>query len=224
MLAEKMNNFVKDTYKKRARRYDLTAQFYYLFGFREWAYRKKAVKKLDLKEGDTVVEIGCGTGLNFSLIQNIIGENGKIIGVDITEDMLNVAQQKIIENNWKNVELINADASEFVPSEKVDGIITSFAVSLSPNLETILQKYFNILKPNSKFVILDLKLPDNFWGKFKFLFMPVVKPFGVTDYHIKQKPWETIIRFFNKNLYNVNKEELFAGFSYIISGTNKRTD
>ncbi|MBL1215210.1 MAG: class I SAM-dependent methyltransferase [Ignavibacteriae bacterium] len=221
MLAEKVNNFVQNIYKKRAKRYDLTAQLYYLFGFREWAYRKKAVKKLNIKEGDTVVEIGCGTGLNFSLIQNIIGENGKIIGVDITEEMLNSAEQKINENNWKNVELINADASEFVPSENVDGIITSFAVSLSPNLETILQKYFDILKPNSTFVILDLKLPDNFLGKFKFLFMPVVKPFAIIEYHIKQKPWEKIIRFFNKNLYNVYKEELFAGFSYIISGTKK---
>ena len=129
MLAEKMNNFVQHIYKKRAKRYDFSAQLYYLFGFREWAYRKKAVKKLRLKEGDTVVEIGCGTGLNFSLIQKIIGENGKIIGVDITKEMLNEAEKRVKENNWKNVELINADAAEFVPSDSVEGIITSFAIS-----------------------------------------------------------------------------------------------
>ena len=162
MLAEKMNNFVQHIYKKRATRYDFSAQLYNLFGFREWAYRKKAVKKLRLKEGDTVVEIGCGTGLNFSLIQKIIGENGKIIGVDITKEMLNEAEKRVKENNWKNVELINADAAEFVPSDSVEGIITSFAISLSPNLETVLQNYFDILKPGSNFVVLDLKLPDNF--------------------------------------------------------------
>ena len=218
MLAEKMNNFVQHIYKKRAKRYDLTAQLYYLFGFREWAYRKKAVKKLGLKEGDTVVEIGCGTGLNFSLIQKIIVENGKIIGVDITKEMLNEAEKRVKENNWKNVELINADAAEFVPSDSVDGIITSFAISLSPNLETILENYFDILKPGSNFVVLDLKMPGNFWGRFKFLFFPFVKPFAVTDYHLETKPWMTIIRFFNKSLYNVNRAELFVGYAYIISG------
>lgn len=49
-------------YRKRAKRYDWTANRYYLIGFREWAYRKKAVAALCLMRGDTVVEIGCGTG------------------------------------------------------------------------------------------------------------------------------------------------------------------
>lgn len=51
--------------RKRSRWYDFTANLYYLLGFREWAYRKKAVAALNLKPGDTVVEIGCGTGLNL---------------------------------------------------------------------------------------------------------------------------------------------------------------
>jgi ubiquinone/menaquinone biosynthesis C-methylase UbiE len=52
-------------YRKRASGYDITANLYYLVGFREQAYRKKAVKAFNLYEDDTVVEIGCGTGLNF---------------------------------------------------------------------------------------------------------------------------------------------------------------
>ncbi len=55
------------TYRDRAQHYDITANLYYLFGFREWAYRRKAVQALRLRPGDTVVEIGCGTGLNFPL-------------------------------------------------------------------------------------------------------------------------------------------------------------
>jgi demethylmenaquinone methyltransferase/2-methoxy-6-polyprenyl-1,4-benzoquinol methylase len=56
---------VKDTYRKRAKNYDFAANLYYLMGFRINAYRKQAVKALQLQQGDTVVEIGCGTGLNF---------------------------------------------------------------------------------------------------------------------------------------------------------------
>jgi ubiquinone/menaquinone biosynthesis C-methylase UbiE len=55
-------------YRKRAKRYDWTANLYYLIGFREWAYRKKAIAALSLNKGDTVVEIACGTGLNFALL------------------------------------------------------------------------------------------------------------------------------------------------------------
>jgi len=58
-----------DLYRLRSRNYDITANLYYLIGFREQAYRKKAVRTLDLKPGDTVVEIGCGTGLNFPLFK-----------------------------------------------------------------------------------------------------------------------------------------------------------
>lgn len=56
---------IKELYVRRARNYNFTANLYYLIGFREYYYRKQAVKELNLKPGDTVVEIGCGTGLNF---------------------------------------------------------------------------------------------------------------------------------------------------------------
>lgn len=53
-------------YRRRAARYDFTANLYYLVGFREWRYRERGVESLHLQQGDTVVEIGCGTGLNFT--------------------------------------------------------------------------------------------------------------------------------------------------------------
>ena len=56
-------------YRKRAPNYDFTANLYYLIGYREWAYRKRAVDALQLSLGDTVVEIACGTGLNFGLFE-----------------------------------------------------------------------------------------------------------------------------------------------------------
>lgn len=85
-------------HRRRAKRYDWTTQLYYLFGFREWAYRKQAVATLALQRGDTVVEIGCGTGLNFSLLQEAAGCEGNIIGVDLTDSMLSVARERVRRN------------------------------------------------------------------------------------------------------------------------------
>jgi len=86
---------IAELYRKRAVNYDFTANLYYLIGFREYAYRRIAVEALSLKRGDTVVEIGCGTGLNFGLIEQQIGPKGKLIGVNLTEQMLAKAHKRI---------------------------------------------------------------------------------------------------------------------------------
>ena len=56
-------------YRKRAKNYDLYARLFPLLGFRQQVYRTKAVQALNLRPGDTVVDIGCGTGLNFPLLE-----------------------------------------------------------------------------------------------------------------------------------------------------------
>jgi ubiquinone/menaquinone biosynthesis C-methylase UbiE len=81
-------------YRRRARNYDLIANLYYLLGFREWRQRLLAVRELELKPGDTVVELGCGTGLNFGLFQKQIGPGGRIIGVDLSGEMLEQAARR----------------------------------------------------------------------------------------------------------------------------------
>lgn len=84
-----------DLYRRRAPRYDWSAQLYHLIGFREWAYRKKAVCALGLQPGYTVVEVGCGTGLNFSLLRDEVGATGLIVGVDMTDSMLARARDRV---------------------------------------------------------------------------------------------------------------------------------
>ena len=99
-------NQIVALYRKRAVNYDLSANLYYLIGFRVFKYRKLAVQKLQLKQGSTVVEIGCGTGLNFPLLVHAVGREGKVIGVDLTDKMLAMARARVAKNDWTNVELV----------------------------------------------------------------------------------------------------------------------
>jgi SAM-dependent methyltransferase len=105
---------ITDVYRKRAGNYDFTANLYYLIGFREYAYRRLAIEALHLKKGDTVIDIGCGTGLNFARIEQQIGTEGKLIGVDLTDRMLAQARTRIVRNGWSNVELSQTDAAAYV--------------------------------------------------------------------------------------------------------------
>jgi demethylmenaquinone methyltransferase/2-methoxy-6-polyprenyl-1,4-benzoquinol methylase len=127
-------------YQKRAKRYDWTANLYYLIGFREWSYRKRAVAALRLKRGDVVVEIGCGTGLNFALLEEAVGPEGKVIGVDMTDAMLSEARKKVDSAGWSNVTLIQCDAAEYAFSGKVDGILSTFALTLVPEYDEVIRR------------------------------------------------------------------------------------
>jgi len=62
--------------------------------------------------GDTVIDMACGTGLNFSLLQKAVGPGGRIVGVDLTDAMLARAQDRIKANGWSNVSLVQADAAD----------------------------------------------------------------------------------------------------------------
>ena len=68
---------VRDLYVKRAKRYDLGLKFYGLFGFRLDWYRRLAVESLSLQAGDTVIDLACGTGLNFEYFQWAVGNTGQ---------------------------------------------------------------------------------------------------------------------------------------------------
>ncbi|RJP16205.1 MAG: methyltransferase domain-containing protein [Candidatus Abyssobacteria bacterium SURF_5] len=201
-------------YRKRGKRYDFTANLYYLLGFREYAYRKRAVEELGLTQGDTVVEIGCGTGLNFPFLQQKIGPNGKIIGVDLTDAMLAQARKRAEKNGWKNVELVQQDASTFSFPSGVDGIISTFALTLVPGFEQVIRNGCHGLKPGKKWVVLDFKLPSGRLSALVPLAIFITKPFAVTKELAERHPWEAI----EKYCKNVRMTELYFGFAYISSG------
>jgi ubiquinone/menaquinone biosynthesis C-methylase UbiE len=205
---------VINLYRRRARRYDFTAQLYYLVGFREWTYREKAVEALALKRGATVVEIGCGTGLNFGLLESKIGPEGKIVGVDLTDSMLAGAKERSRRNGWSNVELVQSDAANFEFPRKVNGIISTFALTLVPEYDSVIRAGSETLVTGGRFVILDFKLPWNWLSPLAPVIVPALRPFGATLDLAARRPWEAM----RKCLATTSVEELYGGIAYIAVG------
>jgi len=217
-----MDNLWKEhiiqTYRKRAANYDFTANLYYLFGYREWAYRKIAVKALKLQPGDVVLELACGTGINFPLYQQYIGPEGRIIGVDITDAMLEQAQKRIDNNGWKNVVLFQQDASTYRPPLPVNAVISTYALSLFRGLEQVVKNINDSLLFNGHFVLLELQIPSSWPAWLGTAALTLMKPFAVTNEWANQRPWE-VIQQTAKNLFNdVKVSERYFGLTYIISG------
>src|ERR1700751_1505214 len=101
------------TYRKKAKHYDLTSRLYPVPGYPQRGQRIRAVRALGLRRGDTVVDIACGTGLNFSLLEAAIGPEGRIVGVDLTDAMLDRAGDRIEANGWSNGSLRQGDPGGF---------------------------------------------------------------------------------------------------------------
>ena len=205
---------IRGLYRERAGWYDFAANLYYLIGFREAKYRKMAVSALALERGDTVVEIGCGTGLNFRYLLQSIGNAGQLIGVDLTDAMLEKAKSRIERNGWQNIRLAQSDAAKYVFPSSIKGVISTFALTLVPEYEAIIERAANTLVSGGRFVILDFKKPEHWPLWVAKIGVAITKPFGVSLDLAERRPWEVMNRCFN----NVTMTELYGGFVYIAVG------
>ena len=153
--------------------YDLIAGVYDPFSKRTYKKPRKAlVNKLGLASGDTVLHIGCGTGLSFHLIKDKIGPTGTLIGLDISRNMLAQAEKKVVKNEWMNVHLINANArnlsaeliAEHVGQQiSIDHAIGELAFSVMPDWQSVMENSLNLIKDGGKFGVLDGYRPRKDW-------------------------------------------------------------
>ena len=152
---------IKKRYQESARNYDKFLKTYsYLwriFGFRYEQWREKTIQELNLKEGQTVIDLGCGTGLNFSHLEKKLGPSGHIYGVDISQAMLAEANKKIYKNGWDNISLIKSDFNYFEFSDRVDAIVSTYSIGLSKQYEDVIRKSFQNLKNHGRLGILGFK-------------------------------------------------------------------
>lgn len=207
-------NQILELYRRRARNYDLSANFYYLIGFREAKYRKMAVAALKLRAGDTVVELGCGTGLNFGYLVDAVGDAGRVIGIDLTDAMLEQARQRITKHDWRNVAVIQSDAAEYVLPPGVKGVISTFALTLVPEYEQVIARVAQALAPGGRLVVLDFKQPNQ-WPLWVIkLGVWITHPFGISLDLAERKPWLAMTKLFP----DVNFKECYGGFVYIATG------
>ncbi len=205
---------IRNLYRKRAKRYDLAIWIYRLAGFRVDKYRRETVAALALKPGDLVVDLACGTGLNFPFLQQAVGESGKIIGVDLTDAMLDQARERVRTAGWKNVELVQADLAQYEFPADVSAILSTFAITLVPEYGEIIGSGAQSLKPGGRMAVLDFKKPDG-WPDWLVRFVAWLnKPYGVSLELVDRHPWEAIQR----NLDEVIFREYYFGVFYLSVG------
>ncbi|HKR74828.1 MAG TPA: arsenite methyltransferase [Candidatus Nitrosocosmicus sp.] len=106
----------------------------------------------DINEGNTVVDLGSGAGIDVFLAANLVKESGKVIGIDMTENMLKRARENAEKNNYRNVEFRQGDIEQRIPVENdsVDLVISNCVINLTTNKEKTFREIYRILKPEGK--------------------------------------------------------------------------
>jgi arsenite methyltransferase len=103
-----------------------------------------------LKEGDVVVDLGSGAGIDVFIAANIVKDKGKVIGVDVTDAMLDKARKNAEINGYQNVEFRKGDIEEKIPIDdnSVDVVISNCVINLTENKVNTFKEIHRILKPN----------------------------------------------------------------------------
>jgi S-adenosylmethionine-diacylgycerolhomoserine-N-methlytransferase len=141
-------------YAWQSRIYDAT-RWAFLFG------RKTILDELHLKPGDTVVEVGCGTGHNLESIVRRVGERGEVFAVDCAEPMLARCAERIRRKGWNNVRLVDREYGTVpVTGGKADAVLMSYSVSMIPDWESVIRCAFQELKAGGRIGVVDFCQKD----------------------------------------------------------------
>jgi len=153
--------------------YDKISHFYdYFAGGFESNYRNMALEQLNIKKGETVLEIGFGTGHCLKQIAKLVGETGMTYGVEISSGMIEVTKKRLEKAGLiDRVELYCGDAASLPYNEhKFDAVFMSFTLELfdTPEIPMILNEIKRVLKPQGRLGVVSMSREDGKSILFKF--------------------------------------------------------
>lgn len=147
------------SYNRMSRWYDIIA------GSTEKKYRDWGLEKLAAQPGETILEIGFGTGHCLVSLANAVGTKGRVTGLDISDGMLAIARERLQEqrlNERVSLHLGDAANLSFIEANSLDGVFMSFTLELfdNPDIPCVLQECHRVLKPGGRLAVVSMTKTD----------------------------------------------------------------
>lgn len=200
-------------------RYDRVGGAYDLLSL-EWplyrAGRIRGIELLDPRLGDVVLDVGCGTGLDFPLLQERVGKDGTIVGVDTSLGMLRQARGRIDKAGWGNIHLVQADAAVLdsavlqLAGGACDRVLFTYSLSVIPRWRQAWDHCVRLARPAARVAVVDVALPDQ---RVMRSLAQLACMAGASDPH--RQPWTLVA----ENTNDAHAEGLRGGHIRVAAGT-----
>jgi len=190
-------------------RYRAHAPGYDASAVRTMPLRRRTVAKLELRPGETVLDVACGTGLSFPLLREGVGETGRVVGVELSPDMLALARERCVREGWRNVTLIESAMETADLQGPVDAILFNFThdVLRSP---AALERILAAARPGTRVAVAGMKLAPWWLAPLNAVVRAQARPY-MTTFEGLARPWDLL----EGHLAGFERESVLFGTGYI---------
>ena len=196
-----------EQYRRRARFYDLELALLE-------PVRRRAIDRLELKPGDVVLDVGCGTGLSLELLRSRVGAEGKIIGIEQSSEMIGLARERAERNRWDNIELIQSPVEDAPIEIIADAALFHFTHDILRTRGAV-ENVVRHLKPGARVVASGLKWAR--WGSPANLVVLQAALVSVTSLEGLAEPWSNLTRLTD----HIDVVSMLGGGVFIATATTE---
>lgn len=201
---------VEKLYDRRADIYDLLNGAFRTLGFRR--HQERVISELNLREGNTVVDLCCGTGVNLKKLSSAVGPEGTVIGVDLSQGMLAKAKDRSRSAGLENVQLVRADARDYELPDGTAAVLSTFGLEMVPDYAQVIESCANRLPAGGRLALLGLKHPESWPDWMMAAGVAATKAFGVSRDYEDFRPWLAADRYFERRSFCSHLAD--AAYSY----------
>jgi len=195
-----------EKYRQHAAGYDASAR-------RTMALRRRVVALLGLAPGETVLDVACGTGLSLPLLREAVGPSGRVIGIEVSPEMIDLARERVAAAGWDNVSLVQAPMEEADPGAPLDAILFNYThdVLQSP---PALERIFARARPRARVAVAGIKHASRWLLPLRLYRLLKARPY-VTTLAGLDAPW----RLLQGYVPDLRIEPVLFGTNYLARGT-----
>ena len=192
-------------YRRRAGVYDLELALFE-------PIRRQAIARLALQRGDTVLDVGCGTGLSLALLREGVGARGRIIGIEQSPEMIEKARERVVQNRWRNVTLLCSPVEAVDIPGRANAALFHFTHDILRRPAAI-DNVVRCLVPKARVVACGLKWARAWAAPANLLVLPAALR-SMTSLEGLHEPWSRLA----ERTGPLEVETMLLGAVYIASG------